>query len=146
MFALQFRQRLTGAYGLDLDARDHLGKPLALRAELRAPSLRGLLSRDLQLRGEITAAGFADHRPIEGTVSLPQLRTLRIHFDFSSNSGAPHSFVGEQQLTLWPLAQSLTVLRGTIATATGDPVGRALLRFDLRHDLWPLLRSIECRV
>ncbi|RLB45340.1 MAG: hypothetical protein DRI90_28550 [Deltaproteobacteria bacterium] len=146
MPALQFRQWLIGAYDLGVTPHAHLGKPLALRADLRATSLRGLLAGTLELHGEVTAAGFADHQPIEGTVSLSTKRRLRVRFDFNDNRGSPHSFTGDKRLSWLRLPQPLTVLEGKIATATGNPVGRALLRFDLRHELWPLLGSIRCRL
>jgi hypothetical protein len=146
MLRLRFQQRLTGAYGLGLDPRAHLGLPLAIQADLSTPGLGRLLREGLGLGGTITAAGLANRQAIEGRVSLSRLPILSVYFSFPSDSGVGHAFTGATDLTPGKLARSLTGLGGTIATATGAPIGRAWLRFDLRRELWPSLRSIDCRV
>lgn len=147
MFDLHFRQRLSGAYGLDeLDlVTGHLGRPLEVRTEWRTAGLRGLLGSSWDLGGEIRAAGFADGRVIQGKVSLRPGDSLRYQFAFRNNSGDLCSFLATQPLSLTPLPLPFTVLRGAIENGLGKPVGGALLRFDLRRDLGPLLRSLELR-
>jgi hypothetical protein len=134
---LAAREIDSGAFALGKGAL-HLDRPITVRLAWRV-RLGGV-----ELDGEVHAPGFADHRPARGRLSLAARRAMVYRFDFVSNTGAQHRFEGERMLSWRGLPLPVTVLRGRI-TRDGEEVGRALLRFDLRSDLWRFLRSITVK-
>ncbi len=140
---VSFRLALRGSYFL-LDApADEL--PLALSFEAHARPLRALAKGpSFGLGGEIDARGFADKRPLDGTLAwsvLAPLGALRYNFAFSSNEGRPHRFAGRSLLVPGARLDSLSSLSGSLFDGSGAEVGRLLARVDVRHGAGAFLRS-----
>ncbi len=117
-----------------------------IRARAAATSWLGFLRHpEMEIEGEIDAEGFADHKHLRGSLGLDVLRTrtLPYAFRFTANDGATYSFEGMKTVSTTELAESMTVLPGSIKDEGGAEVGRALLRFDLRSDLLKFLRSFR---
>lgn len=147
----EFRETMTGSFHLAEGDADERPMSFTIRARAMATSLLGFLRRpEMEIEGEIDAEGFADHRRLEGTLGLFLLKdgTLPYAFRFTANDGAPYSFEGKKTvrsglLAAAELAESMTVLPGSILDGGGVEVGRALLRFDLRSDLVKYLKSFR---
>jgi hypothetical protein len=137
-YGLGFRERLAGGWAPS-DAA-HLDRPIAVELAATLPSPR-VLWRDATLRigGEVDARGLAHKRALSGYLELRR-RTLWYRFDFDGDDGHRCRFVGEQHLSLRGVPPAFTVVEASIDRA-GSLVGRAVLRFDLRSDLWPFLTS-----
>jgi hypothetical protein len=145
---VSFRLALHGSYFLlDAPADEH---PLSLALEAYARPLRSLArGPSFELNGEIDARGFADRRPVEGTLVwavLAPLGALRYNFSFSSNEGRSHRFAGRAVLVPRARLDSLSSLSGSIFDVSGAEVGRLLARVDLRHEAGALLRSFRLRL
>jgi len=143
MAGFEFHETMAGSFHLAGNPR-----PVAMSITLRArsPRWRSFLSkREVEIEGEIDAEGFADHRYLRGTLGLDAVRTgtLPYAFRFTANDGAAYSFAGKKTLHLSRMVESMTVLPGAILDAAGAPVGEALLRFDLLHDLARFLKSFQ---
>lgn len=142
--AFEFRETMAGSY----HPTDRPGEERPLVFSIRARSrglLRFLRKPEVEIEGAIEAQGLADHRPLRGTLGMDVLRTrtLPYAFHFTGNDGAPYVFEGKKTITARELAESMTVLPGVIKDGRGVEVARALLRFDLRSDLFKFLRSFR---
>jgi hypothetical protein len=137
MSAVELVGHFGGAFALADDEGRHLGRPLALTLAAPIGSLGRLLRRrEVQLGGEIDAAGLAEGQPVRGEVHLEGAGSLRYRLDFRDDAGRSCRFDGRQRLSLGGTPAALTVLEGRLETAAGLAIGRALLRLDLRSDLW----------
>jgi hypothetical protein len=149
---LEFRETMAGSYELlerapqaDRAPLDGV-RPMSFTVRVRVPGLLRFARKPIaNIEGEVDAQGFADHRPLKGTLEMDVLRkrTLEYAFAFEANDGASYAFEGKKTIVLRELAESMTVLPGEIKTASGKPIARALLRFDLRSDLVRFLRSFR---
>jgi hypothetical protein len=138
---LGFRERLAGAWALG--DGPHLDRPIAVTVVARLGSLGALLrERKVAIGGEIDAMGLARRSAIVGELGLRRPAALWYRFAFDGDDGLRYGFVGEQRLSLGGLPAALTVLEGRIQRGD-ETIGRALLRFDLRSDLWPFLTSFR---
>ncbi|HEU4404883.1 MAG TPA: isochorismatase family protein [Polyangiaceae bacterium] len=144
---VSFRLALRGSYFL-LDAPAD-ERPLAIELEAHARPLRALArGPNFGLGGEIDARGFADARPLDGTLAWASpggLRALRYNFAFSSNEGRPHRFAGRSVLLPGARLDSLSSLSGSFFDGAGAEVGRLLARVDLRRGVGAFLRSWRLR-
>lgn len=143
MTALVFWETMTGAYRLAEDDRE---RPMSFTIGVRSLPLLRFLRRPLtDIRGEVDAVGFADHRPLEGTLLLDGLvgRELVYDFTFPANDGRRCRFLGRKDLSRGTLAEAMTTLPGQLLDESGAELGRALLRFDLRTDLLSFLASFR---
>lgn len=142
MIGLSFRETMSGAY--HLCATPDIDHPMHFTVEARLRSLRSLLTNAvLDIRGEVSASGFADHKVLEGTLCIDPLRgrVLVYQFGFEGNDGQRYTFTGRKTLSKGGLVQAMTVLPGGIYDASGHKVATTLLRFDLRSDLFKFLGS-----
>jgi hypothetical protein len=140
---VSFRVALRGSYFL-LDAPAD-ERPLALGLRAYAQPLRSLFKGpSFALGGDIDARGFADGRPLDGTLSwapAAPLGALRYNFTFPSNEGRPHRFAGRALLVPGARLESLSSLSGSFFDGSGAEVGRLLARFDVRHQGGAFVRS-----
>ena len=106
----------------------------------------GILDVVGAMEGRVTAEGLAEDAPAKGAIAISPLwkRRIRYSFSFEGSDGRRYEFDGQKTLrTLHPL-RSWTTLRGKIRDEqTGDVVGDAEARFDLRADLLGLLASFR---
>lgn len=144
MIGLTFRETMAGGY--HLTSAPGADRPMHFTIEARIPTLRSLLGTPLfSISGSVFAEGFAEHRPLRGTLCIDPLRgkVLVYMFDFEADDGAPYTFQGRKTLGSGDLLQAMTILPGGIFDSAGKEVGRALLRFDLRSDLLKFLRTFR---
>lgn len=142
MPGLSFHETMSGGY--HLCTSPDVDRPMSFTIRASAGALRSLLGNAvLTIEGAVVAEGFADHKRLEGTLTIDPLRAkiLVYTFRFEGNDGAFYTFQGKKTLTEGGLLHAMTVLPGGIFDATGARVGEALLRFDLRSDLFKFLRS-----
>ncbi len=144
MAGFEFRETMAGSYHLT-QAPDR-ERPMAFTVRARTRGLVSFLRTPVaDIEGEVDAEGFADHRPLRGTLLLSALRrrTLEYAFEFTSNDGRACAFEGKKTLADSSLVDAMTVLPGVLVERGGAEIGRALLRFDLRGQLLRFLRSFR---
>jgi hypothetical protein len=142
VFGLSFRETMSGGY--HLCTSPDVDRPMRFTVRASIDSLRSLLGNAVfTLQGAVLAEGLADHKRLDGTLTIDPLRAklLVYVFRFEGNDGAPLTFQGRKTLSEGSLLHAMTVLPGGIFDAAGHRVGEALLRFDLRSDLLKFLRS-----
>jgi len=102
----------------------------------------------LSVMGEISLEGFATKRPCEGTIALKIANEQRIPYDlrFRADDGQSCQLYGQRDLSVPKLADALTTLPASVCDESGREIGRAVLRFDPKNELWELLRSIRVTV
>lgn len=146
MSGFEFRETMAGSYHL-LDRPDD-ERPFSFTVRARSVSwLRFLREPLAHIEGEVDAEGFADHRALRGTMLLDLVRGRRLgyRFDFTDNEGRARIFRGEKRVELTRLAHTMTTLPGAIEDEGGHEVGRVLVRFDARSDLFQFLKSFRAQ-
>lgn len=131
----RFRETMAGTYHLLSAPADE--RPMSFTISARAPSaLRFALRPVCEIQGEVDARGFADHKPLRGTLEINPVikRRLVYEFRFPGNDTEQYRFFGEKVVQPLHLAESMTMLPGGIWREERE-VGRAVLRFDLEGDL-----------
>ncbi|MCC7534836.1 MAG: hypothetical protein IT379_01410 [Deltaproteobacteria bacterium] len=131
----RFRETMAGTYHLLSAPTDE--RPMSFTVAVRSPSIvRFALSPVCEMQGEVDAIGFADHKPLRGTVEINPLikRRLVYEFRFPGNDGEEYRFHGKKSVSALHLADSMTTLPAAIWREERE-VARALLRFDLESDL-----------
>lgn len=145
MIGLSFRETMSGGY--HLSGAPGLDRPMSFTVGVKARSLREALlgTPVFDIRGMVTAEGFADHKALDGTLLIDPLRRRELAYDFrfEGNDGHVYTFRGKKDLSEGHLVQAMTVLPGALLDASGAEVGQALLRFDLRSDIVKFLRSFR---
>ena len=144
MKGFRFQETMTGSYHRNEHPDDEL--PLSFTIQVSfGPMLAFLRSNVATMAGSVTAEGLTKGAPLYGTLGLHLLTrgTLNYHFDFTADDGSELVFDGKKTVSLTTLPESMTVLPAKLLTKDGAPVGEALLRFDLRGDLWPFLASFK---
>lgn len=142
MASFTFAETMAGSFRLSGERE----RPMSFTIRARSRSLgRFAARREVEIEGEVDAEGFADHRPLRGTLGMDVLATgkLPYAFDFTDNRGRAHRFVGQKVVRLRDLVGSMTNLRGALLDENGHEVGEAELRFDLRADIGRFLRSFR---
>lgn len=142
MIGLAFRETMSGGY--HLTSAPDTDRPIHFTVKAEIDSLLAMLRQPLfTLSGEISAVGFADHKAARGTLCIDPFRgkVLVYQLNFEGNDGRPYVLSGRKTLSQGNLLQAMTVLPTGIYDASGAEVGRALLRFDLRSDIFKFLRS-----
>lgn len=145
MAHFEFRETMSGGYRLLRGAPE--SRPMSFTIRARSAGLPQFLREPIAwIEGEVDAEGFADHRPLRGTLGLDVIRTGRLPyaFSFECNEGRPHRFEGHKTIAWSSLIESMTVLPGRIVDIErGKEIGEAELRFDLVNDLGKFLRSFR---
>ena len=140
----QFEETLRGTYHLLANPTDE--RPIQLAVVVRALGLRAFtLHKTAIVTGTIDLQGFADQRPVSGTLAFRHLQERRIPYElhFQGNDTLPYIFRGQRDLRLIALADALTALPGSIYSQDDDEIGRATLRFDWRGELAKVFRSFR---
>ncbi len=125
--------RWSGGYAGDAHRSQ---RPIALELDC-------LLRRKyLVVRGRIDADGIVAGGALEGRVSLGKRCCYRLRF--RDPDGAAHRLVGTQRLSLAGPPTAITVMHAELWREDAR-LGEAILRFDPRSDLPPLLASFALR-
>lgn len=143
MRGFEFAETMAGSYHLLSAPAEE--RPIAFSVRARSSSLRRFLKdREVEIEGAIDAEGLADHRPLRGTMGLDVLRTgiLSYSFRFRGNDDLEYAFIGQKDVDIRRLAETMTVLPGKLMRGS-DAIAEALLRFDLRSDLVRFLKSFR---
>jgi hypothetical protein len=142
MIGFQFRETMRGTYHM-LDA------PLDDRAieftiGAKVDGIRQFVKdKTATIEGEVVAEGFAERRPLRGTLGLKLLdeRRLPYEFTFRADDGKDYLFRGQKDVSMIALAESMSILPASIYDKSGAELGRCTLRFDMRGDLVKFLKS-----
>jgi hypothetical protein len=147
-------------YRLDEPFRDH-GMRISLRLGVNGMR-RFLRERKVEAKGRIFAEGLAEREkdgvPLEGTLMMKLFDEKRIPYDlsFEGDDGRTYRLGGQRDFFVRDAMDSLTILpaslylvsaeRGRTKGDAGIEMGRAILRFDPRKDLGPLVKSFRPRL
>ncbi len=144
-----------GYYRLDEPFRDHAIR-LTLRLGVNGVR-RFLRQRKVDARGVIFAEGLAERDkagvPLEGTLTMKLFDEKRIPYDlaFEGDDSRIYRLRGQRDFFMFDAMDSLTILPASLYLDE-DPhsapteVGRAVLRFDPKTDLGPLVKSFRPRL
>jgi len=150
-----FSERMTGSYRLtaqngeakkvDLPFGNN-GRELPIEFELDATAKRlerFMFNPTTRIRGNIYMEGLGRHVPIEGTLSIPLLLKRKIIYDFTfeAEKGKTYRFSGEKNVRITSPLDTMTTLPGRIMDENGKEVATATVRFNVRKDLIPFIRS-----
>jgi hypothetical protein len=137
---LGFEQTLVGS----LRTLDQLAieQPLTLALRARRALRLPTLARRFEVVGEIDARGFADRRPVRGTLSSPggQLGARVYELELEANDGRWLALRARREPRLRHPLWSLSRVAGTLEDSDGSVVARVELRLDYREGLGRLLR------
>ena len=120
-------------------------RAISLTLSARVDGLRQFARDKLAvLEGEADLEGFAEKQPIHGTIGL-KLDEGRVPYDFrfTRNDGEICRFHGQREFTPTAIADSLTVLPGSLYDPNDREIGRAVLRFDVRSELMNSVKSFR---
>lgn len=97
------------------------------------------------MTGRVTMEGVVDEARAEGTLDLSPFwkRRLVYRFAFSGPDGRRLRFEGAKRISGLQILRSWTTLPGRVSDESGAVVANAVVRFDLRRDLRPLLSSLR---
>lgn len=99
--------------------------------------------RVVDIDGTIDAEGLASGSKLYGTLGLDVARTGTLPYDFKfrGNDGKRYRFVGQKEVALTRLLETMTVLPAEIRDEDDHKVGDATVRFDAARDLFTFLKS-----
>lgn len=150
---ISFRETMAGGYRLIGDATE---RPISFTITAESGAWQGFLRRPVaHIEGTIDAEGLAIRQPLSGYLEIDLLglrrpRRIAYAFQFQSDDGRRLAFVGEKNVLLRDLPETITVLPGSILRQNegqqrgeGERIASATLRFDLRGDLGGFLRSFR---
>jgi hypothetical protein len=142
----QFRETMTGTYHLLATPLDERAITFTIAAKVDGLR-RFLKDKVATIEGEVDVEGFADKRPLHGTLGLKLLdeRRLPYEFTFRGNDEREYRFRGQKDFAIIAVTDSMTVLPASLYDAEGNEIGRATLRFDMQHDMRTFLRSWKLR-
>lgn len=149
----QLAEKLSGSYyRLDEPVRDHAMR-VALQLGVNGLG-RFLKERRIEARGTIFAEGLAARDPggvpLSGTLTMNLFDQKRIPYDleFEGDDGKEYRLRGQREFFMFDAIDSLTILPASIYLKASDDqadweIGRAILRFDLKTEVAPLLKSFR---
>ncbi len=137
-------EKLTGKSGEA--ARGTNGKELPMEFELDARATRlerFIFNPTTKIKGNLYMEGLARQVQIEGTLQIPLITKRKIIYDFTFNSteGRKYRFSGEKNIKLLSPISTFTTLPGNVTDEEGKKVASAVVRFNLRKDFFPFVRS-----
>jgi hypothetical protein len=142
-----FEETMSGSYHLLSSQLEE--RAISFKLSARVTGIRQFLRDKLaRVEGEVTIEGFAEQRPLEGTLALKLLDERRLTYDFTfrANDGKSYRFHGQKDVTLIAPVDTMTTLPASIYDPAGGEIARAVLRFDTRGTLLTFLRSWRARV
>ena len=126
------------------------GKERPMRLELDADLpevLRPWGDAEGSLRGRVRVPGWADDPGACGTLRVAPIaaRRIRYRLDFTTSDGRAMHLDGWKSVSLLRPLRSMTHLPATIRDDSGEIVGEARLRFEVRRDLAAFLTGFRLR-
>lgn len=144
MSGFEFRETMAGSF--HFVSEPHNERPMSFTVRARSRSMLQFLRRPVvDLEGEVDAPPLASHRMLRGTLDMNVLRTgtLPYLFHFQGDDGRSYVFEGKKTYSLSEALESMTVLPGVIKDESDKEIAQALLRFDVRSDLFRFLKSFR---
>jgi hypothetical protein len=141
---LSFRETLNGSYWLLDEPTDE--RAIALALEVYTEDLRRLAaSKTWSLRGTLDAEGLASARTVHGSLvfKLFDERRLPYRLAFTGDDGKRYELSGQKEWSGLAPLESITLLPASLYDETGEELGRATLRFDLRADWARWMKSFR---
>jgi hypothetical protein len=142
MLGFKFRETMSGSY--HLDATPDRERAISFTAAARVHDLpRFLRDRMAEIEGEVVMEGFAEHRPMRGTLEIDPVlgRKLVYEFDFEGDDGKKYRFAGRKTVEVLRPLETMTTLPAEVFDDAGKRVAEAVVRFDARSDLVKFLKS-----
>ena len=137
---LEFSETMTGTYRLyDAGVDD---RPFEF--SIRVVQQPGRIEQTGPIEGTVTLEGFADRKPLIGTLQIAPLtrRALVYNFEFATNDGEKVRFEGMKNLSAFRPIRSMTSLAGTLYKEY-RPIGAAQATFNIRREFPRLLASLR---
>jgi hypothetical protein len=143
---LAFRETMSGNYWrLDAPTDE---RAIAVTMDIHARDLsEAARDRVFHVTGTIDAERLASNRPVEGAVTLKLLQQGRVHYRvrFEGDDGRRYELGGQKEWSGLAPVESLTLLSASLYDQDGEEIARGTLRFDVRADWAPWLRSFRLR-
>jgi|SRR5687768_4519837 len=140
----EFAETMSGT--IEWDAEPGKKHPFKFEITAHAPSTRTHF-RDgrANIRGVISAPPKAASADAEGTIVIRPIgqRIIRYELSFLADDGKRYEMVGQKDIRLTALRETLTTLPAEILDENHRRVATCLTRFDTRKDLWSFLRSFR---
>jgi hypothetical protein len=143
----QFKETMRGSYHLLADPADE--RAIEFTIVSKAKDLRRFArDKTCAIEGDVQVEKLASKRPLSGTLGLLLLdeRRLPYRFTFTGDDDKTYELRGQKDWTPMAPIDSMTTLPASIYDELGEEIGRATLRFDLRHDLAKFLRSWKLKL
>lgn len=123
------------------------GKRHPFRFDLtaRASARQYLRTGIAHLEGTVFAPPLTRAAKAEGTITIRPLgkKLIRYELAFAADDGKQYRLIGQKDIEwLRPLV-TFTTLPAEIYDDNQHKIGSCLVKFNLRHDLWPLVRSFR---
>lgn len=145
-FGFEFQERVGGHYYfLNEPTIDRI-----IRMTFKV-SMNGVMrfAKDklFDMTGEIFAEGFAEHRPVVGTIGfrVHDERRLPYDFSFTANDGKRYRFRGQKDFASYRIMDSLTTLDATLINDEQKEIARAAFKFEGGAEWMTLLESFKLR-
>jgi len=145
-FGFEFTERVSGHYYFLNDPTVDLIVRMTFKVSMNGV-IRFAKDKLFDMTGEIFAEGFADHRPLVGTIGFRVHDERRLPYDFSfvANDGKRYRFRGQKDLAAYRVMDSLTTLDATLVDEADKELARATFRFDGGAEWMHLLQSFKLR-
>jgi len=144
-FGLGFEIRGTLRGTFFLFSSPEVDRDILLETTLGAAGIRRLaLAKTVAICGTVALDTIANRRPFAGEVRF-RLDERRIPYDltFTGDDGTAYALRGQADLWWLGIVDALTLLPASLYDGTGREIGRALLRFDAKRELFSLVRSFR---
>jgi len=141
LLGFTFRERMDGTVQRRGERFD---REFRFDLDVRAPNVLGMLTTAVgACDGTLHLSGLARNVRATGRIEISPLRrkSVRYVLDFTADDGKSYRFDGEKRVTLRRHLVGWTTLPGHVYETDGTVWGDAVLRFSLRRELRPLLRS-----
>jgi len=141
LLGFYFREKMEGTVQRKGERFD---REFRFDLDVQAPSLLGFATTAVgTCDGTLHLAGVARSVRATGRIEISPLlhKTVRYVLDFVGDDGKAYRFDGSKRVTLRRHLVGWTTLPGQVFESDGALWGDALLRFSLRRELRPLLRS-----
>lgn len=147
MLGLEFRFCMRGSYYLFQEPLEEHACSLDVVAFLEGVTTRqkhSLLTGRASLVGRSTFEGLATDRPVRGTMTLLWIeRRVPYDIELTSDQGRTMHVRGQHDFMVMDVLGSITTLPASLYNASGEEIGRLVLRFDYKSDTKRLLKSLR---
>jgi hypothetical protein len=140
-----FHEVMAGTVRL---AGEQSDRTMRLTLAVESPGLlHPLADAAATLTGRVEIEGLADDPAATGAMRIAPIRARRIRYElsFSTLDGRPLRLDGWKSVRFDKPVRTMTNLPAVVLDEDGEVVGEARLRFDVRQELWPFLRSFRYR-